>query len=58
MAAISTRMPAIRVEYDKPTKSDPTARAIKHFTCPYAGKRFYMAKFKANKNPKVLKAAD
>lgn len=48
-AAISTRLPAVDVEYDA-----RGARAVKHFEDANEAKRFYAAKDKAGKNPKVI----
>lgn len=42
--------PQVRVEYDSRCK-----RASKTFDDPYAARRFYVAKLKAGKNPRVLK---
>lgn len=47
--AISTRMPAVEVEYDARGK-----RVTKHFADANEAKRFFAAKDKAGKNPKVI----
>lgn len=38
----------IVVEYDK-----GTSRATKLFVCPYKSRSFYVAKFKAGRNPQI-----
>lgn len=48
MTAISTRMPAVAVEYDSGKR-----RVTKKFEDAYEAKRFYIAKEAAGKNPKV-----
>lgn len=48
--AISNRLPAIDVEYDKNSK-----RATKHFSDAYKARRFYVAKLNAGKNPVLTK---
>jgi hypothetical protein len=47
--AISSRTPAVIVEYDM-----RGGRAQKLFTDAYLGRRFFVAKDKAGKNPKVV----
>lgn len=49
---ISNRTPPVAVEYDARGK-----RATKQFTDCYAARRFYVAKLKAGKNPKVKGAS-
>lgn len=51
--AISNRMPPVAVEYDARDK-----RATKQFTDAYAARRFFVAKAKQGKNPKVKKGAE
>ena len=41
----------VTVEYDS-----RSGRASRTFASPYAARRFYVAKFRANRNPKVLGA--
>jgi hypothetical protein len=54
VAAISTRMPSVAVEYDCKGK-----RKTKEFgTDAYAAKRFYQAKLKAGKHPCIKKGAE
>lgn len=54
MAAISTRQPAVAVEYDC-----KGVRKTKQFgTDAIAAKRFYAAKLKAKKNPKIKRGTD
>ena len=48
--SISNRMPPVVVEYDCRGE-----RKSKRFSDPYEARRFYAAKFKANKNPMVKK---
>lgn len=50
---ISTRMPAIAIEYDC-----RGGRKTQHFDDAYAGRRFYAAKLKANKHPVVKKVVE
>jgi hypothetical protein len=50
MTAISSRMPRVTVEYDCRGQ-----RKAKTFDCAYEARRFYIAKFKQEKNPKVIK---
>jgi len=45
---ISTRMPAVVVEYDCHAH-----RVAKHFTNAYQARRFYVAKFNAGRSPRV-----
>lgn len=47
---IDPRQPQFEVEYDKGKK-----RVRKTFDDYYAGRRFYIAKWNAGKNPKVKK---
>ena len=47
---ISNRMPKVAVEYDS-----RGTRATKTFDDAFAARRFYAAKLKANKNPKIKK---
>lgn len=50
--AISGRMPAVKIEYDKNGR-----RALKDFgTDAYAARRFYVAKLKSKHNPTVKKS--
>ena len=51
VAAISTRQPQIIVIYDRGKQ-----RAEKLFDDAYLARRFYAAKLKANKNPKLRRA--
>lgn len=53
MTVISGRMPPVLVEYDSRGK-----RVIKRFEDAYAARRFYTAKDKQGKNPKVRKVVD
>lgn len=53
--SISNRTAAVKVEYDYGTKGE---RRTKEFEDAHEGKRFFTAKDKAGKNPKVLKADD
>jgi hypothetical protein len=53
MQPISTHLPSVTIEYDCGAKSD---RRTKLFKDPYKAKRFYTAKDKAGKNPKVIKS--
>lgn len=48
--AISTRMPAVAIEYDAYGH-----RRRKVFAKAYEGRSFYVAKYTAGKNPKVCK---
>jgi len=50
MTAISNRMPCVTVEYDYRGQ-----RKAKTFDCAYKARRFYVAKDKAKKNPKIIK---
>ena len=51
--AISARMPSVVVEYDCRGK-----RVEKLFECPYEARRFYAAKLKDGKNPRVKKETE
>ncbi len=54
MAAISTRMPSVAVEYDAKGK-----RKTKEFgTNVFAAKRFYQLKLKAGKRPCIKPGVD
>lgn len=54
MAAISTRMPSVAVEYDC-----KGARKTKEFgTDAYAARRFYQLKLKAGKRPCIKPGVD
>lgn len=53
--SISNRTAAVKVEYDYGTKGE---RRIKEFEDAHEGKKFFTAKDKAGKNPKVLTADD
>ena len=44
-----TPCPTFHIEYDKHNR-----RAIKVFNDYYEGRRFYTAKFKAGRNPKII----
>ncbi len=52
MASLSQQMPAVVVEYTSNGK-----RVQKYFANAYEARRFYAAKLKASKDPKVLKPA-
>lgn len=45
---ISTRTASVTIEYDSHGK-----RVTKFFECAHKARSFYVAKFKANKNPTV-----
>lgn len=47
-----TKCPTFMIEYDKRNH-----RAIKVFTDYYEGRRFYIAKHNAGKNPKIINPA-
>ena len=51
--AISNRLPAVAVEYDK-----HGTRTVKQFANAHEAKRFYIAKLKAGKNPALTKPAE
>lgn len=53
MSSISGRMPPVAVEYD----GAKGQRVTKQFADAYAARRFYAAKHRAGKNPRVRKAS-
>ena len=57
MQPINTPRDPVAVEYDKMQRGK-IIRARKEFACMYEARRFYAAKFKANRNPSVKKTVN
>jgi hypothetical protein len=52
--SITNRQPGVTIEFTV-RLAHGEQRVTKHFVDAYIARRFYVAKFKAGKNPKVVK---